>query len=373
MGTSVAFIDHPVPLDDGGWIATVDRSGDVKKLSESFATAQGLAWAPNGEIWFTAARVGGNRSLHAATPSGRVRELLRVPGNLTLQDIARDGRPLLTRETWRREIIALPPGESKERGLTWLDWSLPAAISMDGKKVLFSESGEGGGAGYSVYLRGMDGSPAVRLGEGSGQDLSADGEWALAVLHPSSDPQLVLYPTGAGEPRLLSKEGLSVFAAAFMPDGKQILFSGSEPGHRSRIYLRGIDGGKPRAVTPEGYRRTLVTPDGKWVVAGGPDRKTYLYPLAGGEPTAGARSRPGRRRGRGEPRWPFSVRPPRSGAAVESLSARHRDRTQGALADPDAGRRSGHLLPGRHSDDAAVTDTSTASTAFSRTCISSRA
>ncbi len=283
-GNSVAFIDHPVPLDDGGWIATVDRSGGVKKLSESFATAQGLAWAPNGEIWFTAARVGGNRSLHAVTPGGRLREILRVPGNLTIQDIARDGRPLLTRETWRREIIALPPGETKERSLTWLDWSLPAAISLDGKRVLFSESGEGGGAGYSVYLRGMDGSPAVRLGEGSGQDLSPDGEWALAVLHPSSDPQLVLYPTGAGEPRLLSKEGLSVFGAAFMPDGKQILFSGSEAGHRSRIYLRGIDGGKPRAVTPEGYRRTLVTPDGKWVVAAGPDRKTVLYPLAGGEP-----------------------------------------------------------------------------------------
>ena len=70
-----------------------------------------------------------------------------------------------------------------------------------------------------------------------------------------------------------------------MPDGKQILFNGSEPGHRSRIYLRGVDGGKPRAVTPEGYTGTLVAPDGKWVVAAGPDRKTYLYPLSGGEPT----------------------------------------------------------------------------------------
>jgi len=182
-------------------------------------------------------------------------------------------------------MIALPPGESKERELTWLDWSLPAAMSMDGKRVLFSESGEGGGAGYSVYLRGTDGSPAVRLGEGSGQDLSADGEWAVAVVHPASDPQIVLYPTGAGEPKLLSKEGLSVFSATFMPDGKQILFNGSEPGHRSRIYLRGVDGGKPRAVTPEGYTGALVAPDGKWVVADGPDRKTYLYPLSGGEPT----------------------------------------------------------------------------------------
>jgi len=182
-------------------------------------------------------------------------------------------------------MIALPPGESKERELTWLDWSLPAAMSMDGKRVLFSESGEGGGAGYSVYLRGTDGSPAVRLGEGSGQDLSADGEWALAVVHPTSDPQIVLYPTRAGEPKLLSKEGLSVYAATFTPDGKQILFNATEAGHRPRIYLRGVDGGKPRAVAPEGYEGAFVVPDGKWFVAAGPDRKTYLYPLSGGEPT----------------------------------------------------------------------------------------
>jgi Tol biopolymer transport system component len=158
-------------------------------------------------------------------------------------------------------------------------------MSHDGKKVLFSEAGEGGGAGYSVYLRGTDGSPAVRLGEGSAQDLSADGEWALAILHPASDPQLVLYPTGAGEPRLFSKEGLSVYGATFMPDGKQILLNASEPGHRPRIYMRSIDGGKPRAVAPEGYEGGLVASDGKWVMVHGPDRKTYRYPMAGGEPT----------------------------------------------------------------------------------------
>ncbi len=285
-GTLIAFIDHPTPGDDGGSIATVDRSGRMKKLSEPFASAQGLAWSPNGEVWFTATRVGGNRSLRSATLGGRVRERVRVPGALTLQDISRDGRLLVTRDSLRSEIVALPPGETKERDLTWLDWSLPAAMPVDGKRILFSETGEGGGAGYSAYIRGTDGSPAVRLGEGSAQDLSADGEWALAIAHPASDPQLVAYPTGAGEPRLFSKEGLSVYGATFMPDGKQILFTASEPGHRPRVYLRSIDGGKPRPVSPEGFQGGLVAPDGKWVVVTGPDRKTYLYPTSGGEPTA---------------------------------------------------------------------------------------
>jgi Tol biopolymer transport system component len=126
----------------------------------------------------------------------------------------------------------------------------------------------------------------VRLGEGSSQDLSADGDWALAILHSASDPQLAAYPTGAGEPRVFSKEGVAVFSGSFLPDGKQILLTGSEPGHGPRLYLRDFAGGKPRALTPEGYVGAgIVAPDGKWTVVRAPDRKRYLYPLSGGEPT----------------------------------------------------------------------------------------
>ena len=286
-GNSVAFVDHPVPLDDGGRIAVADRSGRVHRLTDSFATAQGLAWSPAGEVWFTAAPVGGNRALYSATVSGRVQERARVPGNLTLQDISRDGRVLVTRDTQRTEIQAWPAGETRERDLTWLDWSQPAALSRDGKTLLFSESGEGGGAGYSVYVRKMDGSPAVRLGEGSAQDLSPDGDWALAVLHPSSDPQLAAYPTGAGEPKLFPKDGVAVYNAAFTPDGKQVLLTGSETGHGPRVFIRDFAGGKPRALTPEGYGggSLSVAPDGKSILVRGPERKRYMCPLAGGEPT----------------------------------------------------------------------------------------
>ncbi len=279
-GNLVAFVDHPTPNDDGGSIATVDRAGKRENLSTPFASAQGLAWSPDGsEIWFTATEVGLNRALYS-TRSGRVRLRARVPGNLTLHDVSRDGRMLVTRDTQRTEILALPPGETKERDLTWLDWSLPAAISRDGRTVLFSEAGEGGGAGYSVYIRKTDGSPAVRLGEGSAQDLSPDGEWALAIVHPASDPQLVAYPTGAGEPKQFPKDGIAVFAAAFTPDGKRVVISGSETGHGPRVYVRDFAGGKPRAVTPEGYVGFLISPDGRSTIARGPDRKRYLYPLS---------------------------------------------------------------------------------------------
>jgi Tol biopolymer transport system component len=286
-GKLVAFIDHPTPSDDGGSVAVVDLAGKKKLLTQPFATAQGLAWSPAGDVWFTAAAVGGNRALYVAPTSGGERLVVRIPGNLTLNDISREGKFLISRDSNRNEMVVIPKGETKERPLTWLDWSLPAAYSPDGRVVLFSESGEGGGAGYSTYIRKTDGSPAVRLGEGSAQDLSPDGQWALAIIHSASDPQLVAFPTGAGETKVFPKDGVAVFGANFLPpDGKQIVMTGSEPGRGSRLYLRDFAGGKPRALTPEGYTAVGVSsPDGKWTIVRGPDRRRYMYPIAGGEPT----------------------------------------------------------------------------------------
>jgi eukaryotic-like serine/threonine-protein kinase len=287
-GDLVAFIDHPVGGDDGGSVAAVDRAGKLRKLTGAFATAQGLAWSPRGEVFFTAAEVGGNRALYSTSRSGGARLRIRIAGNLTLQDISREGRLLVTRDTNRTEMLALAPGETKERDLTWLDWSLPAngGIAPDGKLVLFSESGEGGGPGYSVYVRKTDGSPAVRLGEGSAQALSPDGKWVLAIAHIASDPQLAAYPTGAGDPKFFPRDGVTVLSAVWLADGKQILFNANEPGHGPRLYVRDFGGGKPRAISPEGYVLSVASPDSRSAVATGPDRKYYLYSIAGGEPTA---------------------------------------------------------------------------------------
>jgi Tol biopolymer transport system component len=284
-GDRVAFLDHPNPADDGGFVAVVDRAGKKTTLSKPFGSIQGLAWSPDGsEVWFTAAEVS-NRALYAVSLSGRQRMLARVTGSLTIQDTSRDGRVLMTDEVRRLGLSALPPGKTKERELSWLDWSRPAGLSADGRTVLFFESGEGGGPGYSVYVRGTDGSPAVRLGEGNSLALTADGTWALAVLHKLTNPQYVLYPTGAGQPRSLPLTGLRPTGARFLPDGRHLLVGGIEPGRGERIYLVDTDGGKPRALTPEKYRGPLpISADGKRFLVRGPDEKFYIYSTEGGEP-----------------------------------------------------------------------------------------
>ncbi len=285
-GDRIAFLDHPIPGDDGGSVAVVDLAGSKRTLSGRASSTQGLAWSPNGdEIWFTAANVGNARGLYAVTLSGQQRPVALMPGVLTLHDIWRDGRVLLARDTWRREVTGLSAGESKERDLTWLDWSAPNDLSDDGKTLLFDEEGEGGGPTYSVYVRKTDGSPAVRLGNGLALALSPDQKWVLSS--PVSSPgQLFLLPTKAGEPKLLTHDAIDHFYARWFPDGKRILFSGNEPGHGIRLYVQDLAGGKPQPITPEGVGALPFSPslDGKLVAAIGPDQRGYLYSIAGGEP-----------------------------------------------------------------------------------------
>jgi eukaryotic-like serine/threonine-protein kinase len=221
------------------------------------------------------------------TLSGHQRLLSRVTGSIRLDDVSSSGRALLAHEHVKQHMVGFGPDEARERDLSWLDYSLSRAISSDGRAILFVEGGEGGGPGYSAFLRKTDGSPAVRLGEGDPQALSPDGKWALSIVQRPTGPSLVLYPTGRGQPRTLPTPNLRVIGADFLPDGKQVLFWASEASHGVRLYLQDLTGNGPRSISPEGYRgyAGTVSPDGKFVAALGPDHeKVFLYPTTGGEP-----------------------------------------------------------------------------------------
>jgi Tol biopolymer transport system component len=282
-GDRIAFVDHPQRGDNVGTLCTLDLAG--KKTVLTTRSVQGLAWSPDGsEVW---ASSGGTLLAISRPESARV--LTRVPGGTWLLDVSRAGRALLAQTSIRREIVGLPPGQIKERNLSWFDWSYPDDLSNDGQTVLFDESNRQSEAGYEIYLRKTDGSPAVLLGEGIGTALSQDGRWALSVVRPFGQGQLVLLPTGAGQPHPLSGEALLWgHWGAWTPDGKSILFAASEAGHAPRLYVREIEGGRARPITPEGIRSyfngNALSPDGKLVTAIDQQGRAILCPVAGGEP-----------------------------------------------------------------------------------------
>ena len=281
-GDLVAFIDYVRFGEIGGSVAVIDRRGRCEHLTEVWGEARGLAWSPGGEeIWFTASNTGASRSLHAVDLQGRERVVRQVPGGLQLHDISASGAVLLTHEVMRTGILGRVAGEQRERELSWFDYASGPQLSADGTAVLFSEEGEAAGPLLSTYLRRTDGSPAIRLGEGSALALSPDGRWALSM--PVSPDRLLVIPTGAGQTRELIHKGFTHHAiGAWFPDSRRILFSASQGGRRPRSYIQGMDDSDPRPVTPDGVIGHAVSPDGLYIATGTP--KPELYPIDGGKP-----------------------------------------------------------------------------------------
>ncbi|MGA9566289.1 MAG: protein kinase [Candidatus Korobacteraceae bacterium] len=302
-GNYIAFFDHPNQGDDGGTVAVVDMSGNKKTLTRQWYGTQGLAWTPDGhEIWFTASELGLFHYISAVSLNKQLRLVTRVPGSLVIFDIWKDGHVLLARADRRREAMGLSPGATKERDLSWLDYSYPDDLSADGKTLLFDEEGIGGGVQYgvgqdltyAVYIRDTDGSPAVRLGEGGATSLSPDKKWVI-IYTPSSPQQLRLLPTGAGESQPLTNDSINHHWAHWLPDGKRFVFSGNEAGKGVHYYIQDVSGGTPKAISPEGVDALAfaVSPDGQFVIGIGGDQKGYLYPTSGGDPRAVSGMEPG--------------------------------------------------------------------------------
>ena len=281
-GNLVAFIDHPIRWDSLGTVMVVDRQGKRRALTGSFSDIRGLAWAPSGkEVWFTGSNVHLSSNLFAVDLEGHQRLVWASAGGVVLQDIFTDGRVLFTRENRRRGIAGLFPGHDSEIDMSWQDWSLLTRISPDGKWIFFSEEGDGGGQGYSAYMRATDGSPAIRLGDGSPYGVSPDLKWVASII-PGQPQQLWLLPTRAGEPKNLSQPGFDYDFAIWLPDGKHLMVSGREPGKQTRSYLTTMEGGALTAITPEGVQG-FPTEDGKELISRRGDVLMF-YPIEGGQP-----------------------------------------------------------------------------------------
>jgi eukaryotic-like serine/threonine-protein kinase len=283
-GNSIAFIEHTVRGDDGGDIKLIDLAGRVRTLAAGWASTGGLAWSASGkEIWFTAARVGGSRALWAVSPDGKLRLITRTPGSLTLQDISKDGRVLLTREDKRLEMAGRVGGDTTERDLSWFDWTGANELSADGNLILFDESGDGGGPNWTVYVHRVKDGSTVRLGEGHALALSPDGRSA-ATLDPTNRHHLKLVPVGEGQPRELSGGAVEYHWARYFPDGQRLLVAGSEPGGNIRLYQQSLPGGKLVALMPEIYLRYVeISPDGNWIAGTGADSRLVIRSVEGSE------------------------------------------------------------------------------------------
>jgi eukaryotic-like serine/threonine-protein kinase len=292
-GDAVAFAEFLTVDGDAGWAVAVDRSGKQLVRSTSFISLEGVAWAPSGkEVWAGATLTEGwANEIIGISLTGKQRVVLRLPGIVRLHDVSRDGKILLTKESWRSGLQFRGPSQGKERDLSWLDYATLRDLSPDGSWIAFDDWGAAAGASGLAYLRKTDGSAAIKLGEYSQPVLSPDGKQALASDAAGvGAPRLVLLPTGVGEIQKVNDSRMQeATATGFMPDGKAIYFAGDD-GHEWKMYIEDLASGALRSVTPpisvkrNHFETHVLSPDGKVLFARNPNGQGQLYPIAGGEP-----------------------------------------------------------------------------------------
>ncbi len=287
-GDLIAFLEYDNATGEYA-VIVLDQKRQKRILSRGWNANSNLNWSRNGkEIWFGGRMAGGSAALHAVSLAGKERTVAQAPAWMSMDDIERDGNVLATVFDSRVGISALAPGAHEERDLSWFDGSSIADISADGKTILFVELSDKTDRNTPIYLRKTDGSPAVRLGNGNRPVLSPDGKWVACIVSDGSKTNLTLLPAGAGEARSIGEAGMHYESVEWFPDGRRLLFTGSQPGRPLRAFVQDLSGGRPVPITPEGIPADRISPDGKYVTASAGGTLKML-PIAGGEaqPIAG--------------------------------------------------------------------------------------
>ena len=282
-GDRIAFLEHPSRYDDRGGIAVVDMTGRKTTLSDGYWGLEGLAWSNDGqEVLFSAGLSYAQFMIYGVTSAGQRRQVLESAGGITIYDIAPDGRWLAARDDISRTMLVKAPGTAAEANLSWLDFSTPVKFTKDGKKLLFTEESGALGSNYGVCLRGTDGSPVVKLGEGTASDLSPDGRFALGVVQRSDRDELMLYPTGPGEARRLDPGPIERYTAShWFADRALILVCGNGKAGGSKCFEQDVKTGSLRPVAVEGADDAWPSPDGTTLLVHRPRQATSID----GEPT----------------------------------------------------------------------------------------
>jgi serine/threonine protein kinase/Tol biopolymer transport system component len=280
-GKLVAFFDFDIEGGDYS-LCVVGSNHPRQTLSKGWRSTGALNWSPdNREVWFSGSQPGSDPALYGVTLAGSQRLVSQTGGIIVMQDVAHDGRVLLSTVNSRLGIMYLPPNGAAQRDLAWLDSSLAFELSNDAQSLLFVELSNGQGRNSAIYLRKTDGAPAVQLGYGNRPSLSPDGKWVVCIHHDADRSTLMLLPTGPGESRFPKIEGMHFDGVEWFPDNKRILFTGNETGHATRTWMYDPDTNQSTPLTAEGSRGTRVSPDGKWFITVDP-HKPLLSPVGGG-------------------------------------------------------------------------------------------
>ncbi|HET8773775.1 MAG TPA: protein kinase [Thermoanaerobaculia bacterium] len=293
----------------GEWeLAIIDHARPVTIARGWARGATGIAWSGDGtEVWVSGTNSSAPPALYAVNvEKGTIRLVTRLTGATRIFDLSPNREALVSNGMWRAALMVgrrvvesssvpaatttAPPLDDSstrrlvdsEKDLSWLDWSILADVSPDGRSILFSETREGGGAKSAVYLRRADAPAPLRLADGIADALSPDGKWALA--HQGA--KLVIIPTGTGEAREVKVDGVFESGAAWFPDSRRVVVGGAVGNGGYRLHVVDTLDETVKPLSPEniwsgGIRSFAVSPDSRFVAGMNAQGTIVLYPVDG--------------------------------------------------------------------------------------------
>ncbi len=321
-GTHLALVDSDARTR--AEIVTYDREGHRRVLHTqegdlNGTTLTGLAWGPGRELWVSELQ-GDQTALWAVDLEGRHRPLWRGQGHHQLMDVSARGEVLMAQHQARRGVLVQRAGEDHPRELSILGSTQAFGLSADGRTLLLLESPamDGGTSRDEAYLRPVEGGPALRLGRGTPDALSADGKWVHmdtgmqkvkdldprwvaayreaglaqeALEDPKARARYALFvPTGLGQPRALPLPAGAVPTGYAFPleDARRALACVSLEGKDHWVILE-PHRTTPQVVTREGMADvwaglTPLSPEGTRLLVSEGGRAWYVQPLPSGPP-----------------------------------------------------------------------------------------
>jgi hypothetical protein len=282
-GSRVALLSHPGTDDDRGDVVLIDRAtGTRRNVSEGWSSLAGLSWKSDGELWFSAARTGGNMAIHSLqldAPGALASLVAGTTGRLRLHDVAAGGRAVVSHDRCRLRLMASPPGRNTDIDLSLSDISVIAGMSNDGSQVVVGELGDVDQA-PGTYLRSTAGGRPRYLGPGYPLALSGDGTSVLALV--GGEPaQLVVMSAAGGVPTPVPLGPIASVSWARWRNATEVVLGGAAAGAGLRLWLvrLGPGQGDPAPLTSEGLvgaghlnadasAFAFVAPDGRLLTVG---------------------------------------------------------------------------------------------------------
>jgi eukaryotic-like serine/threonine-protein kinase len=280
-GNGVAVSERPNVNNPEMQVRWVSRDGSTRVLSSGWRLIMGMAFSPDArEVWFTAAGKRTGPALYGVSLNGRERMIAQFPTQTRLHDVSAKGAALIAQTVISNEVMAHDPSQGRDRELSWLASSTVHGISDDGHTVVLGDIDDASGGGSAIYVRRSDGSPPVRLGAGLPLAISPDAKQVLASTQEGDAGRLMLYPVGAGQPRIIAQGARGYVAASFVRGNTSAVITINTANAEYQHLIIDLTTGTTRPVTPIWMHiRHAVSNDGRYLLAKRIAKPFYLFRL----------------------------------------------------------------------------------------------